>query len=433
MSHMTNQSNQRFDPKRVSAYGVFIFLIVSLFFIYEFFLRTSLDALEGMPHDLFVKMLDITPMQLSLVGAAYAITYSVMQIPVGVIVDRYGVRKVGTLALIGCVIGVVVFSLAQGFYSAFIGRLMIGFGSAFAFVLLLKVAMDWFPQRVLGLALGMTQILGMLGPLLSDVPLSASLKAVDYQWRLIFYVIAAVGVILSIVFFIFVKDRYAPDRQSTWKQVGCKIVSLFKYKQLLAIAMFAFFIYPAAELFGSLYGSSYLETRGITSVNASGVIMFIWLGMGIGSPIIGLASDYIKRRKPLLYFSAILGIAASILIIYGPTFSTGIYDLLFFCFGFATGAQAFSFALVVENIPAKLEATAVGFNNMCVLAGTAIIQMCGGMILSLLGGKNGNQLIHYQIMLGLSVLFFMVAFIAAVCFVKETYCQRRFDKVMYAD
>lgn len=419
---MTN--DQR--PQRVTFFGCFLFLLGSLFFIYEYFARTSLDSLNAMPHNAFANSLHITPEQLSLIGAAYAIAYSVMQIPVGIILDRFGVRKVGTFAILWCAIGVLVFSFASSFYSAFIGRFFIGFGSAFAFILLLKIVLDWFPHRILGLVVGMTQILGVIGPILSNVPLAYALESVDYQWRIVFYFITVAGIILSVIFLIFARDRQSTKNILSIKEVALQTLSLFRYRQIIIIAIFAFFIYPAAELFGSLYGSSYLVSMGYSQISASSAIQFIWLGMGLGSPILGLCSDLMRKRKPVLYLAALIGVIASSIIVWLPNLHLHVYYLLFFLFGFATGAQAISFSVVVENVPRKLEATAMAFNNMSVVLGAAIIQILGGITLSKIALSSTHfSTQNYEVMLSISIIFFAVAFVFSLFFIKETHCQRQ--------
>ena len=413
-------------PTRVTFFGCFLFFLGSLFFIYEYFARTSLDSLNAMPHNVFSNSLHISPEQLSLIGAAYAIAYSVMQIPVGIILDRFGVRKVGTFAIIWCAIGVLIFSFASSFYSAFIGRALIGFGSAFAFILLLKIVLDWFPHRILGLVIGMTQILGVIGPILSNVPLAYALESVHYQWRIIFYFITIVGIILSIIFLIFARDRNSTKKVVSIKEVGLQTLSLFRYRQITIIAIFAFFIYPSAELFGSLYGSSYLVSMGYSQISASSAIQFIWLGMGIGSPILGLCSDLMTRRKPALYIAALIGILSSSIIVCVPNLYLHLYYVLFFLFGFATGAQAISFSVVVENVPRKLEATAMAFNNMSVVLGAAVIQILGGVTLSKVSLTHSHfSTANYEAMLSISIIFFVLALIVSLFFIKETHCQRK--------
>lgn len=380
-----------------------------------------------MAGNVFAKSLSITPEQLSLIGAAYSIAYSVMQIPVGIILDRFGVRKVGTFAILWCAIGVLIFSFASSFYSAFIGRFIIGFGSAFAFILLLKIVLNWFPHRILGFVVGMTQILGVLGPILSNVPLAYALESVNYQWRIIFYFITIVGIILSIIFVIFARDNESNKSNIlSIKEVSQQTLSLFSYQQIIVIAIFAFFIYPAAELFGSLYGSSYLVSMGYSQISASSAIQFIWLGMGIGSPLLGLCSDLMKKRKPSLYIAALIGILASCIIVWSPKLNLYLYYLLFFLFGFSTGAQAISFSVVVENVPKKLEATAMAFNNMSVVFGVAVIQILGGILLSKISIDASHlATTDYKTMLNISIIFFIFAFICSLCFIKETNCRRQ--------
>src|SRR5690606_24445090 len=111
---------------KVSLYAIFVWILAILFFFYEFFIRIVPATISGT----IINDMQISASEFAIFGSAYYITYSLMQIPVGILYDRYGVRLFLTLACMICTIGVFGFGSATNFTSGVISRLLIGFGSS---------------------------------------------------------------------------------------------------------------------------------------------------------------------------------------------------------------------------------------------------------------------------------------------------------------
>ena len=409
--------------------GWLFFSLAGIFFLYEFFCRASFGSMNTIfSHDLHLDALTV-----SSISSAYFLAYSLMQLPVGVMIDHYGVRRVGTFAIIVTALGALLFSFATTAFVAWIGRFAIGLGSAFAFAMMFKIILDWFPHQHLGVMGGMTQILGMIGPILAGAPFVLMLIATDNNWRFIFHIVFAVGCILALLFFLFVKDKSKPERQVSNRSLDAenvitikeKLIMLVKIKQVWLIAIFAFFVYPAVEVVGSMSGVSYLEHFFSQTVSASAV-SFVWLGLGLGSPFVGLISDRLGNRKKVLLVCAIFGVIISLLLNWLSIDSYVIFSILMFLLGVAAGAQTLSFAVMIENVPASLTATAVGFNNMFVLLGAWAAQNVTGLVLSHFSKVGELISIHgYQLALTFGcTLFFAVAFVIGLLTVRETNCKR---------
>ena len=179
---------------RISTKGLFIWGLCAVFFTYEFMLRTVLGTFE---HPLLYDL------NLSLVGfsilssTAYQGVYGFMQIPVGVILDNFGLKKVLSAAIMLCALSVLFFSATHQFHSAFIFRLIMGLGSSFGFIGLLVVVYDWMPSNKTGLFIGLSQFIGTLGPMLAAGPLNAVAESGGLSWRLVFLGLGIFGIILS--------------------------------------------------------------------------------------------------------------------------------------------------------------------------------------------------------------------------------------------
>src|SRR6056297_3113727 len=134
----------------------FICSLGALFYAYEYFLRITpsvmTQELKAFYH--------IKDEALGSLSAYYYYIYTPMQLLVGLLMDRYGPRRLLTLATISCVVGSIMFASTHQLYVAELGRLFIGFGSAFAYVGVLKLGTIWLPKRHFGTFTGLATALG---------------------------------------------------------------------------------------------------------------------------------------------------------------------------------------------------------------------------------------------------------------------------------
>lgn len=407
--------------------GWFVFSLAGIFFLYELFCRASFGSMSMV----FAQDLDLDALTVSSVSSAYFLAYSLMQLPVGVMIDQYGVKKVGVCSIIITALGTLLFSISTSVLMAWVARFTIGLGSAFAFAIMFKIILDWFPHQYLGVMGGATQILGMVGPILAGAPFVLTLVVTNNNWRLIFQGVFGFGCILALFFFVFVKDKSKGEKANSPLHVNSleritvkeKIVMLIKIKQVWFISIFAFFVYPAVEVIGSMSGVTYLE-HFFSQTASAGAVSFVWLGLGLGSLVVGLISDRLGNRKKVLLACAFLGVVTSIFLNWLSINSYVVFSILMLFLGVAAGAQTLSFALMIENVPPMLAGTAVGFNNMFVLLGVWVSQNITGIVLNFFS-TNCAGVYGYQVALTVGcTLFFMLAFIIGSVVIKETNCKR---------
>lgn len=425
---MTLSSQSQKVHNKTYLIGSVIWLLAGCFFLYEFFIR----AFMGSVADPLQASLSLSPAAFGLVASAYYMAYSPMQIPVGILMDRFGARILLTCGALFCAIGTLIFSQAHTFHEAWTSRFLMGLGSSVGFISVLTVSFNWFPRRFSGFFTGMTQVLGTIGPILSGAPLAYWLLATNNNWRLILEYVGTIGILLTILLAFIVRN--SPKDQSNTpfeapsnKTLLQKLKVLAKIKEARRVALYAFCIYGAVPLIGESFGTPFLQARGFSLTEATGMIASLWLGLGLGSPIVGLLSDAIRRRKMILSLTALLGVVASFLFVFTTSPSMTYFSVLLFLIGLATGGQTLSFAVMVENVPHYVKGTAMGFNNFAVMLGGMLSQLVAGFILNSFwtgGSENITALpIHaYQTALVLAAVFFALAFL--VCFLlKETYAR----------
>jgi MFS family permease len=421
------------EDRQITKLGLFIWLLAALFYLYEFFLRTFIGTI--VPE--ITHSLHLDAEQLSIIGAAYYLTYGLMQIPVGMLIDHYGTRLLLSIATVVCVFGVFLFAVAQGFYFGIIGRLCMGLGSSFGFVALLVLALNWFPRKHFGFFAGLTQLLGAFGPILAGAPLVLLLYASHDNWRVVLTGIGILGLVIAVLIALFIRNKpkefkyqtiFLQIPESLWKRLIC----LLKDLQAWWIVIYATVNYMTIALLGAVWGTTYLQARGMTHSVAAFVSSMIWFGLAIGAPTVGFISDRMKRRKSVMIFCAALGIIITLAIIYWPGKSKELFALLFFGLGIAGSGQSVSFALMSEHVATNLHATALGFNTAVItFSATFIIPLISLLIQFSIHGHVTTDIIYQQKDFTLSLLslagLYALGLFIAIFALKETYCRQQHE------
>lgn len=164
-------------PDKKRYFPWLIWALGAAFFFSEYFARVAPSVM--VPE--LMQSFHVKALSLGALSAFFYYAYVAMQIPVGALVDRYGSHRLLTVAAALCGISCLLFSMAQTLLIAELGRLLMGFSAAFAFVGALKLATVWFPASRFGLLSGLTQALGMAGAAVGEGPISVSVAAIG--WR----------------------------------------------------------------------------------------------------------------------------------------------------------------------------------------------------------------------------------------------------------
>ena len=156
-------------PAKYLIHAWVIWLLSAFFMFYKYALEVSPSVMTN----ILMSAYHIDGAQLGSLAASYFYAYLIMQIPAGLLLDRYGPRKITTLAIILCALGIFLFARSETLLIASIGRFITGIGAAFAAVNCLKLIANWFPSRQFAFMSGLMMSVGMLGAVGGQAPLSA--------------------------------------------------------------------------------------------------------------------------------------------------------------------------------------------------------------------------------------------------------------------
>lgn len=398
-------------------FGSLVCAIGAFFYCYEFVLRIIPGALQSELSAAFGHISASTFGQLS---AFYYFAYSPMQMPVGMLMDRFGPRRLLSFACLCCTIGSLMFSYSSSMLIAGSGRFLVGFGSSFAFVGVLSLALHWLPLRFFSLVAGLITTLGMLGLVYGEVKITELTASMGLPYVLSMMVI--IGAILTVLIFFIVRD--APTRVQFKKQplpeFFRNVVKVLLSPQVWIIGFVGACLYTSLSVFGELWGKTYLEhAHHLTKVEAAKAISCLFLGWAVGAPVAGYLSDWSKRRVLPLIIGALFSFICICIILYCPGLPhTTLYLLLFF-YGVFSGTELIVFIMAKENCAVQLSGTVFAATNMIVTLGGVIFQPLVGKLLDTFGDShvvNGEyiySMVDYQIALSILPISLLLVAIAA--------------------
>ncbi len=351
-----------------------------LFYLYEMILRASPSVMTGeLMHDFAV-----ASTALGVLSSFYYYAYVALQIPCGLIVDWLGTRKVVTFSALLCVLGSVLFALSNSLYLAQFGRLLIGAGSACAFISCLKIGADWFLPTQFALVAGLTNMMGTLGGMFSGPPFAILVN--NFGWRQATLIAAFIGIIIALLSWVIIRERHHSSSSDKPRTSGQNFLSqlsrVAKSPQNWLFGIFGGLMYVPISAFCELWAVPYLmEKYSVNNEVASMASVMLYLGVALGSPIAAKLSDRLHSRLKVMSLSALAATILFIMIVYIPNLPlTGMFALLLLA-GMANSGQVLSFACVKESVPNHLSGTAMGFTNAIVMLSGIIFQPFLGMLL----------------------------------------------------
>lgn len=356
-----------------------VWFCMAIFYFYCFIARSSFITVLAKD---FMKFYAIDAIGLSALTSCYYWIYTGMQIPVGIICDKFSLRKTATLMCLITAIGVFTIVATHSFYIAALGEMIIGFGSAFAFILCLKVITAWFPENKIAIMSAYTMSLGGFGPVVGGPTVSFITQ--KFMWRDVIMVFAGIGVLLAIAIYTIVRDHKAKaEVNEEHAPIMESLKMILKSKQAWILSLFTMALYSPLSALGDLWGVSFVETvfkadRGTATIASN----MIYIGMVLGGPLMATLAVKLNSYKKVMLLGIIseavcLGISISI-----PETSIYIAFALLFATGICSGAML-SYPLALTLFPKRISATVSGFVNMMSMVSGIILMPAFGFVLNM--------------------------------------------------
>ena len=254
-------------------------------YILAVFHRTSL----GVAGLIAAERFHISSAQLATFTMVQLLVYAAMQIPVGVMLDRVGAKKLLVTGVVLMTGGQFAFAFATTFGAGVAARVFVGMGDAMIFISLIQVVALWFPPARTAMVTQMTGVVGQIGAVAATAPLSAALHSVG--WTRSFAGAASVGIVLGIVLIVVVRDSpYQNHHRDELKMraVG-RALKLAWAEPGTRLGLWSHFtVQFGATVFALLWGFPFLVSgQGLTPAAASGLLIVMTVTAIVTSPLVG--------------------------------------------------------------------------------------------------------------------------------------------------
>lgn len=353
---------------------------IALFFFYQYILRVT----PGVFVDELRLAFKITAEEFATFGALYLIGYSFLQIPMGILIDRHGVKKIALYSISICILGSLLFGLTEHFWVAQVSRLIIGIGSAPAFMCALKYIADHFTPGNRGFLMGATLALGTIGAVYSG----KSLKLIDANtnWKDILAISAGIGAFVYLFIYFVVKDEnkdpYAELNRKSYKQMFLDIFKIMQNRNIVVYSILAIGLYTPLAAMADLWGTAFLKQKyGISNELAAETTMLMYIGLTIGSLTLPWIAEKHNKLNLAIFFSGILILLTFSILIYGPVIDISNLRILLLLLGFFCGAEMMCFTGALYYSSKSDSGEIIGVVNTFNMLGGAILQQLIGWLL----------------------------------------------------
>lgn len=368
------------------AYPVLVICLAAGFLFYKYVLQIFPSIIT----DQLMQQFHLTGAGLGGLAATFYYAYMITQLCVGFLLDKYSTRWLTSAAILMCALGVLLFSQSQTVAMAGMSRALMGVGVAFATVAYMKLAALWFSPQHYACVSGLLATAAMAGAVFGQAPLAWLIE--QWGWQYCLSIVGLVGLGLSFLFFMVVRD--GPDRlqqKTATSSLSFKDISqVFKNKQNWLLTLYGGLAFAPVAVFGGLWGNPFLEQAyHLSKTEAASMVSFVFIGLGLGSPLLGLLSDRLNNRRYVMLVSTLVSCVAITLVLYCHPLPAGCLRSLLFLFGFGLGAFMLVFAMGKEMNPLPLTATIIAMINTSDALLDALTEPFIGQLLDM--GWEGNM------------------------------------------
>lgn len=382
---------QKHDSLRSVRLATVAWLLTAVYYFFQYALRSAPAVMMPQLSDAFgLSALGVA----SIVGLFYY-GYSPFSLVAGAAMDRLGPQRLLPLAAVVVGLGALLFATGQS-QLAGVGRFMQGAGGVFALVGAIYIATKNFPASKAATLIGATQMFGMAGGSAGQFIVGPMIGA-GVSWKTFWMGMGVIGLVIGCALYFLIpkegEQQSGPWFNSTVRAFG----TVFKNPQSILCGLIAGLLFVPTTIFDMVWGVRFLqEAHGLdygTAVMRSATVPFGWI---IGCPLLGLISDRVGYRKPVIIAAAVVLFNCIAWILFGPTNVFPPYVLGLIA-GIASGAAMLPYTIIKEVNPPQFGGTATGVVNFINFTFSALLgPVFGWKLQQVSGGASQLELPHFQ-------------------------------------
>ena len=323
------------------------------------FYKTIIEVAPAVMREELTARFHLNSFEFGLIGSAYFFAYFLFQVPAALMLDRAQQRLTLSGAILLCAIGSLLFSVANSFMGAFVGRFIAGIGASFAFVNCLRLVSNWFKPKQIGIVAGVMLTFGMLGAFVGIAPLSAWIN--DWGWQSALDLFSMVGIFMAAIFWICVRDG-KPMKKTRQLLPMTQFKKVANMRRSWSLSFYSALAFTPVGVFGAFWGVPYLRVaHSLSEPAAAWCISLFFLGFALAAPMLGWFSDQIHSRRKVALWGTLASLVTLCLVLFIPNMNGAILGGLLFLCGGVTASYLVAFAMIREIHKPQLATVATGF------------------------------------------------------------------------
>lgn len=400
------------SDSRTIAWAVWV--IASVFYAYQYILRVMPNI---MLNDI-MEQFDMSAATFGQFSGVYYIGYSLMHLPVGIMLDRYGPKKIMTGCILLTVIGMLPLLFSDYWIYPIAGRFLIGIGASAAILGVFKIIRMTFSEARFPRMLSLSVTIGLIGAIYGGGPVSYMLDTFGYQ--MVIQLFAATGFVLAMTTYWVIPDVQASPEGT----VVSDIKEVLSNKKVILSCVFAGFMVGTLEGFADVWGTVFFkQVYGFDNTVAATMPSMIYIGMCFGAPVLSLIADRVGS-----YLVTIIGAGITMAVCFSLLLflhlPSGVLSLSLILVGVCCAYQILAIYKASTYVRVEVAGLTTAIANMIIMIFGYVFHAIIGGIVNVMGGANESDALIY----GLAVIpgaLYLGIYGFVVLFVREKALDRK--------
>ncbi|MDR1267688.1 MAG: MFS transporter [Holosporales bacterium] len=317
------------------------------------------------------------------VSSCLYITYVAMQIPIGVLLDKFGARLILSSGALVTAVAVFLFGSAQSVFQLQMGRFLLGMATASGFIGCTKLISELMPPQRYSLFVGLSMLVGCMGGICGSAPTAWLVSEIG--WRATTFVIAGFAALTAVLAF-FCMPAQPKNALNQHEPVAKNLLDglkiLAKNPRYWALGVLCAISYLPMTAVAELWCIPFIEKKfALSTTDAAVSSVFVFIGYGIGSVITPCLADFMNSCKKVILISTILTILVFLPLVYCDGIAFMPCLVLLFLFGVFGGTVPLFFTMAYNMVPRRYGGSSSGFTNMLNMSGAIVFQPLLGKLL----------------------------------------------------
>ena len=364
-----------------------VWIVASVFYAYQYILR----VMPNIMLDDIMQQFHIDAATFGQFSGVYYIGYSLMHLPIGIMLDRFGPRKVMSACILLAVVGLLPLIFASHWMFPIIGRLLIGIGSSAAILGLFKIIRMTFSEERFPRMLSFSVTIGLIGAIYGGGPVSYMREVWGYQAVVEFF--AVMGIALACATYWIVPDMKSTQQAS----VSSDIKQVLSNSRVIWSCIFAGLMVGPLEGFADVWGSAFLkQVYGFDATLAASLPSMIFIGMCFGAPVLSLVAEKMGNYLVAIITAGLL-MAASFFAMLIWQLAPEVLSICFVLIGVCCAYQILAIYQASTYVTEQVAGLTTAVANMIIMIFGYAFHTTIGSTISAMGGANHSHALVYGV------------------------------------